>query len=243
MATLQERLTEVFPQHRERGFKKEIADLCGVSPASVSNWFGNAEKVSTISRERAEKLINHYVLPVTVAWLAEGKLPKLTSDAKQVKTPRAPTAPVHDVLSSEVGEPLAIKSMRLLPLVGEVKGGDDGYLEEFQYPVGHGEGLIEYPTSDPNAYALRVRGDSMHPRYRAGEFVVVEPNIEWQEGDDVVVAFTNGRKMLKQINWRRDGEVQLLSINNGYAPLTLPLSDIEFIQLVAGRARRSALKK
>lgn len=154
----------------------------------------------------------------------------------------AQVSSIQDFLSSEVGEPLAIKSMRLLPLVGEVKGGDDGYLEEFQYPVGHGEGLIEYPTSDPNAYALRVRGDSMHPRYRAGEFVVVEPNIEWQEGDDVVVAFTNGRKMLKQINWRRDGEVQLLSINNGYAPLTLPLRDIESIQLVAGRARRSALR-
>ena len=150
---------------------------------------------------------------------------------------------VAEVLSSEVGDPVALKGMKLLPVVGEVKGGDDGYLEEFQYPVGHGEGFIEYPTADPNAYALRVRGDSMHPRYRAGEFAVVEPGITWQEGDDVVVCFLNGKKMLKQLNWSRDGEVQLLSINNGYAPLTIPISEIESIQLVAGRARRSALKK
>lgn len=148
-----------------------------------------------------------------------------------------------DTDESDVGDVIAIKSRVLLPLVGEVKGGADGYLEELQYPVGHGEGVVEYPTSDPNAYALRVRGDSMHPRYRAGEFVIVEPNIEPQPGDDVVVLCTNGRKMLKQLNWRRDGEVQLLSINNGYAPLTIPMSEVESIQLATGRGRRSALKK
>lgn len=144
--------------------------------------------------------------------------------------------------SDNVGEKIDTKPMAQLPLVGEVKGGHDGYLEELQYPVGHGEGVVEHPTSDPNAYALRVRGDSMHPRYRAGEFVIVEPNIEPQPGDDVVVVCSNGRKLLKELNWKRDGEVQLLSINNGYAPLTLPLSDVDSIQLVAGRARRSALK-
>ncbi len=132
--------------------------------------------------------------------------------------------------------------MRKIPVVGEVKGGDDGYLEELEYPVGHGEGFVLYPTNDPNAYAVRVRGDSMHPRYRAGEFVIVEPNIEPQEGDDVVVACTNGKKMLKQLNWRRDGEIQLLSINNGYGPLTVYEHEIQTIQLVAGRARRNALQ-
>lgn len=145
--------------------------------------------------------------------------------------------------SDELGDMAQTKPMAGLPLVGEVKGGEDGYLEELQYPVGHGEGVIEYPTSDPHAYALRVRGDSMFPRYRAGEFVIVEPSIEPQTGDDVVVLCTNGRKLLKVMNWKRDGEIQLLSINNGYAPLTLPLSEVQSIQLAAGRARRSALKK
>lgn len=130
-----------------------------------------------------------------------------------------------------------------IPVVGEVKGGDDGYLDEMQYPVGHGEGTVDYPTADPNAYALRVRGDSMHPRYRAGEFIVVEPSIEAQPGDDVVVALRDGRKLLKELNWKRDGEVQLLSVNNHFGPLTLQDSEIQFIQLVAGRVRRSAMNK
>lgn len=136
-----------------------------------------------------------------------------------------------------------IRPRKGVPVVGEVKGGDDGYLDELQYPVGHGDGTVDYPTADPYAYALRVRGDSMHPRYRAGEFIVVEPSIEAMPGDDVVVALHDGRKLLKELNWERDGEVQLLSVNNHFGPLTLPRTDIQFIQLVAGRVRRSAIHK
>lgn len=126
-----------------------------------------------------------------------------------------------------------------VPVVGEVKGGMDGYLEELQYPVGHGEGYVEYPATDPAAYALRVRGDSMHPRYRAGEFIVVSPSIESQPGDDVVVSLTDGRKLLKQLNWIRDGEVQLLSINDTFSPLTIQASEVQFMHLVDGRVRRT----
>lgn len=79
MTTLQQRLMEVFPEPRQRGLKSEIAALCQVSAASVSNWFGNPEKVSTISRDNAEKLISRFGLDVSPAWLAEGKLPKKAS--------------------------------------------------------------------------------------------------------------------------------------------------------------------
>lgn len=122
----------------------------------------------------------------------------------------------------------------LIPVVGHVKGGDDGYLEEMQFPVGAGEGFVEYWTRDSSAFALRVKGDSMHPRYRAGEFVVVTPHQEAQPGQDVVVKLTNGKKLLKQLNWLRNGEVQLLSINNHYGPMTLSLTEVESIQRVAG---------
>lgn len=135
---------------------------------------------------------------------------------------------------SNVADAPALAPSRLVPVVGHVKGGDDGYLEEMLFPVGHGEGFVPYWTKDSSAYALRVRGDSMHPRYRAREFVVVTPSIEAQQGNDVVVRMKDGRKLLKQLNWNRDGEVQLLSINNGFAPMTIQMSDVESIHRVAG---------
>lgn len=143
----------------------------------------------------------------------------------------------------EVEESGTLIHRKTVPVVGEVKGGDDGFLEELQYPVGHGDGSVEYPTADSSAYALRVRGDSMHPRYRAGEYIVVAPSIEPQTGDDVVVSLKDGRKLLKQLNWLRDGEVQLLSINDTFSPLTIQLTDVETMHLVEGRVRRTAFRR
>lgn len=148
--------------------------------------------------------------------------------------PSAEAAPKAPPEPSNVADAPALAPSRLIPVVGHVKGGDDGYLEEMLFPVGHGEGFVPYWTKDRAAYALRVRGDSMHPRYRAREFVVVTPSIEAQQGNDVVVRLKDGRKLLKQLNWKRDGEVQLLSINNGFAPMTIQMSDVETIHRVAG---------
>ena len=53
----------------------------------------------------------------------------------------------------------------------------------------------------------------------------------------------NGCELVKQLNWQRNGEIQLLTINNHFGPMTLQESEIQFIQLVAGRVRRSAIKR
>lgn len=144
---------------------------------------------------------------------------------------------------NEIETTAPLTTSRIVPLVGEVKGGADGFLDETQYPVGHGEGYIEFSTRDPHAYALRVRGDSMHPRYMAGEFVIVEPSRAPQPGEDVIVGMNDGRKMIKRLNWIRDDEAQLVSVNDGYQPLTVLLADIEFMHYAPGRATRSCLRK
>lgn len=167
-------------------------------------------------------------------WLATGEGPMVSGGTA--------SATLADTPAVEVEDAPRLRARVKVPLVGEVKGGNDGYLEETQYPVGIGEGFILYPTSDEQAYALRVRGDSMHPRYRHGEFVVVEPSHEPQPGDDVVVRCHDGRKLLKEFGWKRSDEVQLRSINDGFEPTTLPLSEIASMHLVAGRARSGALQ-
>jgi phage repressor protein C with HTH and peptisase S24 domain len=46
----------------------------------------------------------------------------------------------------------------------------------------------------PDAYAVFVVGDSMDPRYRAGEIVYVHPGKPWRRGDFVVVQLNVGDK-------------------------------------------------
>ncbi|EXU78783.1 hypothetical protein AX13_09850 [Comamonas aquatica DA1877] len=156
----------------------------------------------------------------------EPKLDQIQAIAKETGYP----LPALGIAESNVEPALELKKSRMVPVTGNVKGGDDGYLVQSHVP----DGFVEYWTGDPKAFALRIKGDSMHPRYRAGEFVVVTPSIEAQPGRDVVVRLFNGKCLLKQLNWVRQDEVQLLSINNGYGPMTIPMDEVECICRVAG---------
>lgn len=59
-----------------------VARICGVSRPTVSNWFNNPEKVSTISRSNAEAICAHFKLEVSPAWLSEGVGPRIATPSK-----------------------------------------------------------------------------------------------------------------------------------------------------------------
>lgn len=236
MNTIASRLK--FLRDRKGWSQTQLAVVADVSQGTV----GNIESGKRAGKGSLIKLAR--VLDASLDWLIDGDGPMLMSEWIEVQA-RLVDDPDQNLVraTSNVEQADTLKQSKGVPIVGEVKGGSDGFIDELQYPKGHGDGFVEYPTTDANAYALRVRGDSMHPRYRAGEFIVIEPSIEPQTGDDVVVSLTDGRKLLKELNWMRDGEVQLLSVNNHYGPLTLQTCDVLYIHLVAGRARRSAFMK
>jgi phage repressor protein C with HTH and peptisase S24 domain len=126
-------------------------------------------------------------------------------------------------------------------VVGTARGGEDGYYVEIDYPTGHGDGYVSYPTKRTNAYAIRVRGDSMRPRIKPGEYVIIEPDVPCRPGDEVVVRTKAGRSMVKVLHSERNGFVELLSLNDDHKPITLDVNDIEFMHHVAGIAKGCAL--
>jgi phage repressor protein C with HTH and peptisase S24 domain len=126
-----------------------------------------------------------------------------------------------------------------VPVVGTAQLGDDGYYEELGYPAGHGDGHVLYPTKNPSTYALRVKGDSMRPRIKPGEFVVIEPGGSISAGDEVLVKTKDGRSMIKILHSRRNGLVELMSVNEEHSPITIDESDIEIIHPVAAILKAS----
>lgn len=225
MGTLQERIAELMAVANLT--VGELADIAGVTSSAATQWKdGPTKSLKTAPATRLAAKTGYSAL-----WIANGEGPK--------KAPDLPPPP----FSSNVTEAPALAASRLVPVVGHVKGGTDGYLEEMQFPAGYGEGVVEFWTKDPAAYALRVKGDSMHPRYRAGEFIVVTPSVEALPGRDVVVKLKDGRKLLKLLNWIRGDEIQLLSINDGYAPTTLSADEIESIHRVAGGVPQDAFQE
>lgn len=130
-----------------------------------------------------------------------------------------------------------------VPVVGMAQLGPEGFWEETQHPVGYGDGVILWPSSDSNAYALRCVGDSMSPRIKHGEFVVIEPNHTIVAGDEVMVRTDDGRSMIKVFLYERDDRIHLDSINNGYGQITLDKRQITKFHYVAGIAKQALLRK
>lgn len=127
---------------------------------------------------------------------------------------------------------------RRVPVVGRAQGGDNGYMEEEQYPIGHGNGWLEFPTKDLSAFGLLVQGDSMQPRFRHGEYALVEPNAVYEIGEDVYVSLHDGRKLIKLLGWDRHDSIQLLSLNHDHKPITILKSNIACIYPVTPVHRR-----
>lgn len=128
------------------------------------------------------------------------------------------------------GEPL----LRRVPIVGHAIAtpDEDGFFDDMGFPTGSGEGYVLWLTRDANAYALRVKGHSMAPRYRPGELIIVLPGAAVSPGSDVLVRARSGRKMLKQLLYKRRDEVTLGSVNQTFKPVTLLLEEIDSMHLV-----------
>lgn len=110
---------------------------------------------------------------------AVSTLPQRRPDESQDHEPNAIVDPAQ--VSTLSGRP-----PRMLPVLGEAVGGDDG-----QYTF-NGQALdyVACPPSlanVPNAYAVWIDGDSMYPRYKSGELVYVHPGKPARRGDDVIV--------------------------------------------------------
>lgn len=126
-----------------------------------------------------------------------------------------------------------------VPVVGKAMLGTDGYFEEMDYPAGSGDGRLLISSTDPNAYGLRVVGTSMAPRIKNGEFVLVEPNHTYVSGDEVLVKTIDGKAMIKEYMYCRDGLFRFDSVNPGNEPIYLPVDQVEKVHYVGGILKSS----
>ena len=205
MKTLAERVRAALD---EKGASQaDLARAAGVKSPSVSSWLsGETKQLKGPSLVKAAAFLG-----VSEAWLSEGKGPRrLAERAKQEDEAEAELEPA--------GRP---RFMRRIPVVGTAKLGDDGYFERIE-----GDGWITGYTDDQDAFALRVKGDSMHPAIRHGHFVVVAPNSVCTPGEYVVIELTDGRKTVKELIFERADEIVIESVNGNHRR-TLEKADVE----------------
>lgn len=222
---------------------RQFADGTGVPAAYVSQIKNEADGrgMGSKTARKIEASLNLPVGYMDQVQVAEQGAPA-DRDPAMGKGEKTAGAPADHAAGQDTDEELQafadsdfqrLPRGRQVPVVGQAQGGPDGYISIHDYPPDQGDGWIIMPTRDPSAYGLRVRGDSMRPRIKSGEFILVEPSFEAQPGDDVVVKFRDGSAVAKELLWVRDDEVCLGSINNGVPPMTRPLESVQTIHRIA----------
>ncbi len=117
----------------------------------------------------------------------------------------------------------------MVEVVGEAFLGAEGAVDMIETL----DGWLNIYSDDKDAYALKVKGDSMWPRIQSGEYVVIEPNTTVRSGDEVFVRTHEGHNMIKVLNKTRDGDYQFTSINNAHQPITIDPIQVDKMHYVA----------
>lgn len=112
-----------------------------------------------------------------------------------------------------------------VPVLGVIQAGVpmdaiEDILDWEEVPASWGSGGREY-------FGLRVKGDSMYPKYLEGDTVILRKGSACDSGDDCAVLVNGDAATLKQVILREDGAVELRPVNPTYPPRTYSPAEIE----------------
>lgn len=123
-------------------------------------------------------------------------------------------------------EPEAAKSDKagqLVPIINKVPAGYPEDFDDMGYPVGFADDYVRCPDiHDPNAFAVRVVGDSMEPKFLESDIIIFSPAADVQNGDDCFVRLkTPHETTFKRVFFEEKGQVRLQPRNEIHPPLTV----------------------
>jgi repressor LexA len=128
---------------------------------------------------------------------------------------RDPTAPIdlddayingvlHDLVEKSAGNVEHVTT-NAVPVINRVSAGYPKDFTDLAYPKGVADEYVSCPdVSDRDAFAARVHGDSMWPKYREGDIVIFSPVAAHKNGDDCFVRFEDGHTTFKRVFFESD---------------------------------------
>lgn len=130
-----------------------------------------------------------------------------------------------------------------VPIINKLSAGYPEDFTDLGYPPRHADSYIGCPDlEDPDAFAARVHGDSMAPKYREGDVVIFSPAAEPRNGDDCFVRFEDGHTTFKRAFFEEDeagrGVIRLQPRNEKYRPLVVPAEDVSGLYRAVYRYER-----
>jgi len=116
-----------------------------------------------------------------------------------------------------------VSAGQLVPVINKVAAGYPTEFNDLDYPVGIADDYVRCPDlHDPSAFAVRVVGDSMEPKFHEGDIVIFSPSAEVRNGDDCFIRFEMPHETsFKRVFFEPDNKVRLQPRNEQYSPLVV----------------------
>jgi repressor LexA len=130
-----------------------------------------------------------------------------------------------------------------VPVINKVSAGYPKDFTDLSYPPKVADNYIGCPdVHDGDAFAARVHGDSMTPKYGQGDIVVFSPAATPKNGDDCFVRFADGQTTFKRVFFENDeaGEaiIRLQPRNEKYRPKVVKSEEVAGLYKAVYRYQR-----
>lgn len=212
--------------------QKEFSSLLGTSPQTITDW----KKGKSSSYYQKLPLIAD-TLNVDLNWLIDGKGEKSPQKKEDQATDRLIGTAYETRFVKFDGSrikfaggiptqvPSTSSSSYRISVLGTIPAG---------IPVDAVEDILDWEeipaswtTGDREYFGLRVKGDSMYPRYLEGDTVILRKQSTCDSGDDCAVMVNGNDATLKQVILRGDRGLELRPVNTAYPPKSYSPAEIE----------------
>ena len=130
-----------------------------------------------------------------------------------------------------------------VPVINRVSAGYPRDFTDLSYPPRVADEYVSCPgVRDQDAFAARVHGDSMTPKYCEGDIVIFSPAASPKDGDDCFVRFADGHTTFKRVFFEKaEGDKQVLRLqprNEKYRPQVVASEDVSGLYKALYRYQR-----
>jgi phage repressor protein C with HTH and peptisase S24 domain len=128
---------------------------------------------------------------------------------------------------------------KTLPIYGAAQGGEGFDITDVSAPI-DAMPVPELLQACPTAYAVYVSGESMAPRYLAGEKLFVHPGIPVAGGDFVVIQFSdqNTRHAVVKRFISTSDETVMVEQFNPQKKISYPRATVEHVHKIVGTSTK-----
>lgn len=192
----------------ERGVKPgTVSKATKVSTATLTAWKQNKY---TPKQDKLQKIADYFQVPLSVITGSnESASLTINTDAREVK-----------LFTGTTGLRVSFQ----IPVLGRVAAGIP--IEAVEDVIDYEE-ITEAMARDGEYFALKIKGDSMEPRMKDGDVVIVRKQNNADDGDIVIATVNGDDATCKVLKKYENGDVALLSLNPSYQPFYFSKQEVK----------------